>query len=62
MNVFQNIIYVLFFIITLRWLLTFVYFVFVMSDLERNLSTIKLDITDNILWIAPIVYFSGGFV
>lgn len=61
MEILQNIIYVFFFIQVIRWVITFIALAR-MSNLELHYTKLKPDLSDNILWIAPVIYFSGGLV
>jgi hypothetical protein len=59
-NIVEKIIYGLFFVQLIRWIATIIYYTFYMNYLEKYVRSINVNICDNILWIAPLVYFSGG--
>ena len=59
MEILQNILYVGFFIQVFRWILTMI---MVANHPFRGALNIPVSFIDNILWIAPVVYFSGGLV
>lgn len=63
MRILEIILYGYFFIKLLSFFLIFLV-LFTMNPIERKLTkvTIKLGLTDNILWIAPLIYFTGGLI
>ncbi len=60
MEILEYLIYVYFFIAVARWVFSFVWFTFIATNLQKHLAEFKITLSDNILWVAPVVYFSGG--
>jgi hypothetical protein len=62
MNILQNLIYILFFIQIIRWLITLIIIARMSPLRQKRVSvTVSTGLIDNVLWIAPVIYFSGGF-
>jgi len=61
MRILELIIYGYFYIQLFKWVLTLVIYCSLnpIARVVRNVR-INISVSDNILWIAPVIYFSGG--
>jgi hypothetical protein len=59
-SIIEKIIYGFFFVQASRWGVSLLWYFFAANDIEKHFTKIELKLWDNIFWIAPLVYFSGG--